>query len=262
MARPRRSGDGLRSSRPRGAVAAVAAQAVGLAVPGTAEAADGDAVRAGRTTAATHQTGVQTARSVTAFVGTSATGDGLAGVSNGSAKSGVYGVTGHAEGYGVFGRNQHSKATGSLGNAIDGVQGTVREENAAGVRGMATVANAAGVVGENHGHGTVGALGGHKGAVMALVQGDGNTADALYVEGPVRFSRSGIITVPAGERSASQPVANILPNSCVLAMSQTPDPTVAVAAAVGNVVEGRVYVYLTAPAPAGVAVAWWLLEVS
>jgi hypothetical protein len=247
-----------------GGVAALAVQAVGLARPDAVEARDGYALVAGQTITATRTSGVTTDNARTAFVGTSATGDGLAGVSNGPTKSGVYGVTAHAQGYGVFGRNKASAATGALGTPVDGVQGTVRGANAAGVRGMAELASSAAVVGENHGKRVIGALGHAEAAVYALVEGEaeGNTADALSVKGPVRFSRSGIITIHAGERSGWQAVSNIPPDTCVFAMSQMPELDVGVSGALANVVEGRVYVYLTAAvASSDVAVAWWLLQV-
>lgn len=242
-----------------GGAAALAAQAAGLAHPAVVDAADGTPLRAGRTTTATRSTGVTTSTGNTAIVGTSATGDGLAGVTNGPTKSGVYGVSGVNGGFGVFGRNLHSGATGALGTRIDGVQGRTVIRDSAGVRGECTERQASGVVGINHGNGTVAALGHPSGAVYASVDHVAASAPALYVDGPVFFSHSGLIRVPAGSRSGWTGMPGVTDGTFVLATVQG-DGSIAVAAAQVDVAAARINVFLTSPAPMEVTVAWWAFE--
>lgn len=242
-----------------GSVAALAAEAVGMARPEPASAWDGDSLMMGRIATGPHSAGVDVWTHDTGFKGSSAGGDGLSGVSNGDAKSGIYGVTLHRRGYGVFGRHITSHATGALATSVDGVQGWVDKADAAGVRGTAELAASAGVVGQNTEARTSGTLGGAAG-VLARADESASDADALSVQGPLRLSRSGLIGIPAGASSGSKAVPHLHRWTSVIATLQTTNAGAQVASAAIDVEMAHVVVHLTGPVQYGVTVAFLLIE--
>jgi hypothetical protein len=242
-----------------GGVAAIAAQAVGMAQPGPASAWDGDSLMMGRTATGPHTAGVDVWSSATGFRAESAGGDGLMGVSNGGAKSGVYGVAEHRRGFGIYGRQYATTTEGALAAPTDGVYGTVRREGQVGVRGMAQATGAAGVRGENPGAHTLGVLGGDVGVHAEADEGS-TEADALSVFGPLRLSRSGLIGIPAGELSGSKAVPHLHKWTSVIATLQTAEAGTQLASASIDVAMEHVVVHLTTPSPYGVTIAFLLIE--
>jgi hypothetical protein len=82
---------------------------------------------------------------------------------------------------------------------------------------------------------------------------------ALAVEGVASFTRSGAVTL--GGRAASVVVSvpgGLTSSSHVLAMMQTNTGAIAVRAAVPNTATGKVTIFLTAPAPKGTKIAWFV----
>jgi hypothetical protein len=242
-----------------GGVAAVAAQAVGMANPESAAAWDGDSLMMGRTATGPHTAGVDVWSSATAFRAESAGGDGLMGVSNGTSKSGVYGLTENRRGFAIYGRQYSTTTEGALAAPTDGVYGTVRRDGQIGVRGMAQAAGAAGVRGENPLTHTLGVLGGAAG-VQAEVDEGATEADALSVFGPVRLSRSGLIGIPVGAISGSKAFPFLHKWTSVIATLQTANAGTQIASASIDPTMEHVVVYLTTPSPYGVTVAFLLIE--
>jgi hypothetical protein len=94
--------------------------------------------------------------------------------------------------------------------------------------------------------------------------GAGNAA-ALEVHGRATFTRSGLLTIPAGSNNAITALVpgGLSANSAVLATLQANSGTLGVKAAVpvqSGANKGKVQIFLTGNAPAGgIKVAWFVL---
>jgi len=239
-----------------GALAAVLT-AEALTRPAPAAAADGDPVILGHINTETDGTSIANTGSGgvaltgtingTGFgvIGSTDSGDGVKGVANGDG-TGVHGTTGSTSGSGVFGEN-----TGA-GN---------------GVFGHAKNSAASGVYGQNDGTGFgvagraaagVGVLGDSANGVGVWANSD--NATALKVTGRAKFSRSGILTVPAGKSSATQTGVHLTSASLVLVTLQQDRPGVWVRSAVPKVTAHSFTVHLSKTVPARTRVAWFVVN--
>lgn len=94
--------------------------------------------------------------------------------------------------------------------------------------------------------------------VSAAVPVTGNAA-ALSVQGVASFTRSGLVSLPGAASSVVVSVpGGLTATSHILATLQTNTGTVAVRAAVPNPANGKVTIFLTANAPAGTKIAWFV----
>jgi hypothetical protein len=174
------------------------------------------------------------------------------GGSGGSGTTGVYGAGGAASGTGVEG-------TGSGSGA--GVIGNGGSSDGTGVTGNG-YGNGTGVVGASHsGWGVFGYSFGGAGTagvgVRAENESDGN---ALEVEGKAAFSRSGLLTVPAGSAKATQTGVALTSASLMLATLQRHQSGLYVLAAVPNVSGSSFTVYLSQNVSASTSVAWFIIN--
>jgi hypothetical protein len=95
--------------------------------------------------------------------------------------------------------------------------------------------------------------------VLAENSGGGN---ALQVNGPALFSRSGHVVIPSGEDSAVVAAPALTAQSLVLALMQNKTGKVQVASAVPDAAAGTFTVHLSkAPvAPDNATVAWFVVN--
>jgi hypothetical protein len=227
-----------------GALGALALSAVLLPGVPQAVAVQGQAIIAGfdntsssrtllwRTDASGCLIGLDPALAVCGPTGLDANGD-----ANGvRARGGVYGVEGiSGTGSGVYGHNFSSTGIG-----VKGETGGV----GSGVYGVATDTGV-GVYGDTA-KGT---------GVLARATGTGT---ALSVTGKAVFSRSGMVTIPAGATSRTVTLAGVTTASMVMALSQQ-NSTVFVRAA--TAAAGSFTIRLSAAAPAGgLKVAYFVLN--
>jgi hypothetical protein len=167
-------------------------------------------------------------------VGQSAGVAGAGGANNGA---GVTGGGGGA-GYGVFGVGGPSNGVGVIGQGQgvgDGVQGETSKGN--GVRGYTTNAAGVGVLAEN---------------------GQGGTA--LQVFGPAVFSRSGVLTVPAGSSAVTKTGVALSAASLILATLQQNVAGVWVGSAEANVAGSSFTIHLNKTVSARTRVAWFVVN--
>jgi len=230
-------------------VAAAAAQAV--AGPAAVAAADHDPLKIGEANTSSTET-ILNAPSSHGLSASSGSGDGLRGSSSVDGKSGVYGYTMNQNGYGVFGRNTATGAIGCLGGT-----------------------NATGVYGSIEGSQAWGALGG-SGNYSGMSDSPGvyafgrlGKATAMVVDGQVKVLTSGLMTILAGKSAATVSSVvwggttyplKLLPRCLVLATLQTNRAGLYVQAAVPNVSNGTVTVYLNKKVTAATKVAWFVLN--
>jgi len=127
-----------------------------------------------------------------------------------------------------------------------------------GVRGYTDSATAAGVRGQNVGGGP-GVSGG--GYVGVQAQAIGIGATALDVHGPAVFSRSGVLTIPAGASAATQTGVHLTAASLVLATLQHNVAGVHVQAAVPKVSANSSFtIHLNTTVTVAVKVAWFVVN--
>jgi hypothetical protein len=203
-------------------------------------------------------------------------GDGVFSTTNGIEKSGVYGENLGGQGYGVVGRTNASARAAVWGDNIGGGNGVEGDTSGAnnGVYGHAHNTGGSGVYGQNDGtgygvagraistNGGTGVLGDAPIGTKGIgVEADSAHGTALQVNGKAKFSRSGVVTVPAG--SSSQPVTlpGVNSNSMILATAQQAT-SISVRAAVPAVPSaGSFTIYLSGNAPAGgLKVAYFVLN--
>jgi hypothetical protein len=190
---------------------------------------------------------------------TQGTGPGVQGESDGPG-AGVLGTdNGTGTGHGVFGEltnplNPNAAVYGSTagpGAAVEGDSNGIgpgvfgfSEGSGPGVRG-ASVGSKAGVEGQSSGTGA---------GVLALNDGSG---PALEVQGPATFSRSGLVTIEAKNKSATVSFPGVTEKSMVFVTLQTAAKGIAVVAAVPAA--DSFTVKLTKAPKAAVVVAWFVL---
>jgi hypothetical protein len=183
---------------------------------------------------------------------------------------GVYGESGSTPGVGVWGVAPFvgARGTGDTGVRGDGTTFGVLGRSAAGtaIQGvtLSTDNPNPAVAATSNGSGPAVRAQGH--AVFASTGvGAGNGA-ALDVRGRAAFTRSAVLTVPAGASSAFTALVpgGLLATSHVLATVQENKGSIGVRAAVpitaAGANRGKIQVFLTGAAPAGgVKVAWFVL---
>jgi hypothetical protein len=176
-------------------------------------------------------------------------GNGVYGLSNGDYASGVYGFN-STDGYGVAGRTGSAVRAATLGDNTGSGPGVVGESaGGTGVLGISHAARTAGVTGDATASTGIG--------VLATASGSGT---ALSVNGKAKFSRSGIVTIPAGATRITRTGVALTSASLVLATLQAYRAGVAVAAVVSNAGAGSFTIYLTKAVTTATKVAWFALN--
>jgi hypothetical protein len=158
--------------------------------------------------------------------GFSVSNDGVHGVSDSDSSAGVHGVTGSLAGFGVLGESPYGG---------DGVVGTTG--HGSGVHGQALSGDGVGVLAEN----SEGGIG-------------------LKVSGKAAFSRSGILTVPAGQSSVVSNGIPVTSESLVLATIQGNVPGVHVQGVTLGTVGGSFTIHLNKAVPTATNVAWFAIK--
>lgn len=164
---------------------------------------------------------------------------------------------------GLIGIQCNVTGTGSLGlmggtaGGI-GVQGSDYGDNppgvGLGVYASSTVGDGAKAQGGRNG---IWGIGGTGPGVLAENAG---TGPALQVEGTALFSRSGVATVKAGDKSVTVGVEGLSASSLVLATPQRHEDSVSVSAAIPNRTESTITIFLSKPASASLPVAWFVVN--
>jgi hypothetical protein len=187
-------------------------------------------------------------------------GDGVMGV---AARNGVFGLTSNNGASGVYGENDGTgygvagRATAGTGVFAEGLTGMLGQSVGAGdgVGGRANNSCCSAVYGLNNGtgNGVAGRADAGTGVLAASTAGT-----ALRVTGKAVFSRSGVVTVAAGNSSRVVTLAGVTASSMVLATAQQ-----AKAVYVKAVVPaaGSFKIFLTGNAPTGgLKVAYFVLN--
>jgi hypothetical protein len=173
-------------------------------------------------------------------------GNGVYGLSNGPFASGVYGFN-TSQGYGVAGRTASTERAATLGDNTGAGPGVVGESAAGtGVVGISHGAGAAGVSGDATASNGIG--------VRAMASAGGT---ALSVTGKAKFSRSGMLTIPAGASQVTKTGLTLNTASFLLATLQAYRAGIAVAAVVPNPTAGSFTIYLTKAVTSSTRVAWF-----
>jgi hypothetical protein len=177
-------------------------------------------------------------------------GVGVHGTGGGQYATGVQG-DGGASGIGVAG-------TGGPGNGNVGVCGTGNLDNGIGVWGIGQGAGA-GVLGTGF-HGP--AVHGRADFADAIGMLAENTAGgvALKATGPASFSRSGVLTVPAGKSTVTKTGVALTSASLVLATLQQDRAGVWVRSAVPDVAASSFTIHLSKAVSSSTKVAWFVLN--
>jgi hypothetical protein len=195
-------------------------------------------------------------------------GDALFVGASGSSSTGVvaqgqdYGMRGSGGTYGVYGFS-------GIGTGVFGL--TTGAGTANGVWGQATDYGGSGVYGLNDGtgygvagratnvNGGTGVLGDAPNSASGIgVEADSATGTALHVQGKATFSRSGIVTIQAGNDSRTVTLAGVTTASMILATSQQNKGVYVKAAVPGT---GSFTIRLTGNAPTGgLKVAYFVLN--
>jgi hypothetical protein len=210
--------------------------------------------------------------------GTSPTGRGVYGQSGGThsvftAGIGVGGITADPNGFGVLGENASGGGVGVAGTAVGsvgvGVAGTAAGTFGVGVSGQGGssgvgvqgLGGAVGVEGVSSQARGVGVLGQADSATAVGVLAASASGDvALSVAGKAVFSRSGVLTVPAGKSSATKTGVALTSASLVLATLQQDRAGVWLRSAVPNV-KGRSFaVHLSKSVGRKTTVAWFVVN--
>jgi hypothetical protein len=189
--------------------------------------------------------------------------------------TGVYGAS--TESTGIFGQSSAGGQAGVIGTDLStaggyGVQGN--SDYGFGVQGTST--HSTGVFGQTLGEGQIGVVGedlsnggGGYGLWGASNFGVGvhaysDLGPALEVDGPAKFSRSGIATVDgtksSGKSSVTVKGVKLAETSMVLATLQSHLGGTGIAAAVPDVKAGSFTIYLTAEVRDPARIAWLVLD--
>jgi hypothetical protein len=216
-----------------GAFVAYVAQALGR--PLAARAADGDVIHVGDDLTATSRTRIVNTTNSEDVIYAEATlagpGDAISGVAvRGISKSNA-GVAGSS--------TEHVGVDGSS-ISFAGVQG--RSGSGVGVHGVG---------------GSAGVFGWSDAGIGVHAQGGGT---ALRVDGKATFSRSGRLTLTAGQSSIAKTGLLLSRYSLVLAVLQTNRPGIYVRAVVANPSTSSFRVYLNTAVPGTTNVAWFVLN--
>jgi hypothetical protein len=181
---------------------------------------------------------------------------------SGSGQLGGTGVSGTAAGGGPGGTFDSDTGTGVLASSASGkaIWGSAGNVGSAffgarnGVHGLTDSGTDSGVLGENAGGGP-GVQGVSKNGVGVLASGQ----IALKVNGPAVFSRSGTLTIAAGNTSATRRAA-LTSASLVLVTAQNDVPGTVIRSAVPDAVLGAFTVNLGGAVSGDVTVAWFIVN--
>jgi hypothetical protein len=164
---------------------------------------------------------------------------------------GLHGITDKATSYGVVGENIGG------GTAVIGIGGDVgvigTSDSGTGVEGLS--GGEAGVRGTHSASG-VGVHGDAFSGTGVLATGQ----TALSVQGPAVFSRSGILTVRAGQASATKTGVPLTSASLVLATLQQDHDGLWIRSAVPDIATNSFTVHLSKLAPARTKIAWFIVN--
>lgn len=139
-----------------------------------------------------------------------------------------------------------------------GVQGmTDSAANRAGVNGVASAGGSAGVRGINTATDSAGALGVGGAGVRAL---QGTVGVALSVLGKAHFSRSGVATIPAGQRFVKVNISGLTDYSFALATLQQYRQNLWVQSITVSAGSAAIYIYVSQYAPSNTRVAWTVFD--
>jgi hypothetical protein len=197
-------------------------------------------------------------------------GYGNVGVFGGGALNGVEGHTSNDIASGVYGQNDGA-GYGAAGRANNGTGVLGDTHGGVGVRGIATSGtgifghsdSATGIYGEASGTtSTTYGVHGHSvsaGGAAVLAENLGGTG--LQVMGKARFSSSGRATIAAGDRSVTLVNKHLTKESFVLAtLQKNVAGDVWIKAAVPDATAHSLTIFLNAPAPSVMPVAWFVLN--
>ncbi len=258
-----------------GALAAVAAQAIGRADP--VRATDNDLISVGTSYSATNLTALyNVANNNDVFQAESSGGSGSTG--SGVAIRGISqqgrGVEGASQnGIGVLGSSTTGYGLAGRSNLSDGIIGRTFAAEKSGVVGEANSESAAGVEGRNLASGAKGSLAtGFAGVLGSVPSTDGligvhafalDPATALGVDGKATFSRSGKASVPKGRSSVDVAAPGGLDaSSLVLAVPMASRAGVFVQAVTPNPATGtfRIIFNKIASSSLSTPVAWFIVN--
>jgi hypothetical protein len=225
-----------------GALAAYVAQALGR--PLSARATDGDVIHVGDDLSATSVTRiVNTANAENVITAESQQGVGLSGISD--VQPGVSGRS--STGNGVRGTSDFGAGVSGTGEI--GVSG-------GGTTGVSGSGFERGVLGDSvSGVGVLGSAGTGTG-----VRAQAGSGTALRVVGKATFSRSGRLTLAAGQSSIAKTRVSLTRYSMVLAVLQTNRAGIYVRAVVTSPSTSSFRIYLNARVPGTTNVAWFVLN--
>jgi hypothetical protein len=213
--------------------------------------------------------------STSGVYGKSDSGTGVEGKTGGENANGVYGNADNSGGSGVYGQNDGTgygaagraiNGTGVLGDGVTGVSATGSVTGVSGtstgqgdgVDGTSNNSCCSAVYGLNNGmgNGVAGRADVGTGVLAASTKGI-----ALKVSGKATFSRSGLVTIPAGTNHATVSLARVTAASMVIATAQQSAGVAVRAAVPADPVGGKFTIYLTGNAPAGgLSVAYFVLN--
>jgi hypothetical protein len=191
-------------------------------------------------------------------------GDALFARSTADGSRAIYAQNASSGGYAVYAEANEDaiSAQSASGTAVTGYSGTGIGVFAAGDGGS----NPA-ILAEAGSHTAVAAFYGSRGvttgaAKTAIYAQAATGGTALRAQGPVRFSTSGLATIPSGSRSVIvTPGVDITASSKVLATLQTsPGGTTAIQRVTRNATANNFTVWLTANATANTIVAWFVIS--
>jgi hypothetical protein len=232
-----------------GAFVAYAAHAFGR--PQSARATDGDVIHVGdelSATSVTKITNTDPANTAAVIEAESYAGIGVSGVS--AEAAGVRGAS--SFGPGVSGIGDVGVAGFSdFGTGVDG-----SSTDNIGVHGSSSAEDGAGVFGESFI--SVGVIGSSSIGTGVLARAGRGTA--LRVDGKATFSRSGRLTLAAGQSSIAKTSVTLSRYSMVLALLQTNRPGIYVRAVVPSPSTSSFRVYLNTAVPGTTYVAWFVLN--
>jgi hypothetical protein len=255
-----------------GALAAVLA-AEAISRPAPAAAANGDPIVLGQINHSTDITVVSNGNSggSTAFAadalgqGTGISGSTESGLGVSGASNTGIGVNGFSlEGKAVQGQSQFGE--GIRGMSLGGGQGSSVTNSRTGVHGVSDSGSDGAVWGENigGGPGVKGTAGTGNGVVGSSTAGVGVLASgktALKVQGPAAFSRSGRLTIKAGQSTATKSGISLTAASLVLATIQGNVAGVFVqGVTIVTGTSGSFTIHLNKAVPASTRVAWFAVN--
>jgi len=172
---------------------------------------------------------------VVGFADTTGGRNGVMGVSANPGASGVYGEN-NGHGYGVAGRSGGIAVYGDSTQSYGiGVQGSNSQQGGIGVYGSA-------------------------GSSGTGVYATNPSGVALAVNGRAQFSRSGRITVPAGQSSATATGVSLTSTSLVMATMQQRRAGISIEAAVPDTAASSFTVHLSKAVSSDTVVAWFIVN--